>query len=216
MRTNTRSYEKVADKYAEFNYLSPERAIIRSKLVELKEVKAGMKVLFAGSGPGEDCLAAVMQGADVTCIDLSSRMLQIAADKIKERKMSARFIQGNVMDHKEDYDLVIANYFLNIFERPTMRLVLGHLASLVKPGGLLMISDVTPLGGSVFSRLIQYFYFLPVNAMFAAAHLCAWHIPYDYARYFPELGLTLKWQESFKDTKFGPMRYKTWAAHKFR
>jgi demethylmenaquinone methyltransferase/2-methoxy-6-polyprenyl-1,4-benzoquinol methylase len=214
LKTNDKSYEIVASQYAEFNYHAEREAIIKSKMAELKEITPGKKVLFAGSGPGEDSLAAARIGAEITCIDLSSRMLSIAAQKFKEQNAHARFLQMDVMEHHEMYDVVIANFFLNIFDRKTTQLVLRHLASLVKPGGTLMIADLAPLEGSLLNRIFHYIMFFPFNALFALLGICAWHIPYEYGDYFADCGLKPKWQEYFRDWKFGPMLYKTWVATK--
>ncbi len=50
------------------------------------------------------------------------------------------------------FDMVIANYFLNVFPREKMLKILTHLTSFVKPGGYMVIGDfMLPKEGGTFA-----------------------------------------------------------------
>lgn len=214
LKAQIKNYDPVAKAYAAFNYSSKQRLIIRSKMFELNEIFPGNTVLFAGSGPGEDALAAARKGARVTCIDVSTQMLSICETRFNNLGLDGRFINTNVMTHTGKYDVVVANYFLNVFNRKTAQVVLAHLSSLLAPQGVLMIADVSPLKGNPFYRAITYFSYLSVSGPAAVVGLTALHVPYEYANFFTNAGLTLKWDETFRQFKMGPPLYKTWAAIK--
>jgi demethylmenaquinone methyltransferase/2-methoxy-6-polyprenyl-1,4-benzoquinol methylase len=213
-KVQIKNYDLVAKRYAALNYRDNQSPIFRSKTVQLNEIFPGNKVLFAGSGPGEDARAAAGKGAQVTCIDVSNRMLSICAQKFNEQALEGRFINVNVMNHTDKYDVVIANFFLNVFNRKTARAVLTHLSSLLVPQGILMITDVSPLRGNLFHRVIIFFGYLSVALPAAVLGLTALHVPYEYSHFFDAAGLELKWDESFRKRETGPPLFKTWAAIK--
>lgn len=214
-KVQIKNYDLVAEKYAALNYRNYEEKqslIFSAKMAQLKEIHSGSKVLFAGSGPGEDALAAARKGAQITCIDVSERMLSICEQKFNLLAMEGRFINADVMTHAGKYDVVIANFFLNVFNRKTARAVLAHLSGLLAPEGILMITDVSPLTGNLFHRAFVYFGYLFVTLPAAVVGLTALHVPYEYAHFFDEAGLELKWEESFRKLETGPSLFKTWAA----
>ena len=52
-------------------------------------------------------------------------------------------------DRQNHYDVVVVNFFLNVFSEKQMRDMLAYLVTLVRPGGKLLISDfATPAGQS--------------------------------------------------------------------
>ncbi len=214
LKMQIKNYDMVARRYAELNYKDQQSPIFRAKMAQLKEISPGNRVLFAGSGPGEDALMAARQGAQITCIDVSERMLSICEERFREQDLDGRFINANILTHTEQYDVVIANFFLNVFNRKTAQDMLTHLSGLLAPQGILMISDVSPLKGNLIHRAIIYFGYLSVALPAAVVGLTALHVPYEYARFFDAAGLNLKWEESFRRQETGPPLFKTWAAVK--
>lgn len=213
-KVQIKNYDLVAEGYAERNYNGHQGLAYKSKMVQLKEILPGDTILFAGSGPGEDALAAAKKGAHVTCIDVSERMLSICEKKFAEQELEGSFINENVMTHIGRYDAVVANFFLNVFNRKTVQAVLTHLSSLLAPDGILMIADVSPLTGNLFHRAFVYFGYLSVALPAAVVGLTALHVPYEYAHFFDGAGLRLKWEESFRKREAGPPFFKTWTAVK--
>lgn len=213
-KVQIKNYDLVAKVYSELNYKDQQSLIFKSKKIQLKEIFPGNKVLFAGSGPGEDALLAARRGAQITCIDVSKRMLSFCERKFSEEGLEGSFINENVMTHTGKYDVVIANFFLNVFNRKTAQAVLTHLSGLLAPSGILLIADVSPLKGNLLHRAVVYFGYLCVTLPAAVVGLTALHVPYEYSQFFDYAGLELKWEESFRRIETGPNLFKTWAAIK--
>lgn len=213
-KAQVKNYDMVAESYAEFNYQHLQGLNFMSKKAQLKEISPGAQVLFAGSGPGEDALAAAKKGAQVTCIDVSMRMLSFCEKKFNEHELPGRFINENVMNHTGLYDAVIANFFLNVFNRKTVQTVLTYLSGLLTPNGILMIADVSPLRGNLFHRALLYSMYTSMALPAAMIGLTALHVPYEYANFFDGASLKLKWEETFRKREAGPPLFKTWAAIK--
>lgn len=177
------SYDGIAWLYDELAALSSFGRIGRSKRVHLDVVEAGDRVLFAGVGRGSDALIAARRGARVTAIDLSPRMLGRFARRLEKEGLASERILGDVADHApaEPYDVVVAHYFLNLYDEVRAGAMLAHLGRLVRPGGALLLADFarprpTPLG-----RLLANAYYRPIDWIAWALGYCALHPILDYA-----------------------------------
>jgi demethylmenaquinone methyltransferase/2-methoxy-6-polyprenyl-1,4-benzoquinol methylase len=180
-----------------------------AKASQLAFLNGGDRVLYVGVGAGEDAVLAARRDVELTCIDLSDRMLRRARSKVEHAGRTAEFIRGDVFDHdrKGYYDVVAANFFLNCFERGPMRRMLRHLASLVRPGGRLLIADVAVPSGPLVHRAIHRVYNGVGIALYWAMGLVPLHPIYDYRRYFDEAGLDCRSVQDFRVLPFGPVSF---------
>ena len=121
------------------------------------------RVLYAGVGGGEDAVMAARKGAHVTVIDLSPRMLAKASERIAAAGLEGQVecIRGDILEHDRHgyYDVVCANFFLNVFVEPVMREMMQYLVSLLRPGGMLLIADLAPVEGPIWQRMARRIYF---------------------------------------------------------
>ena len=110
------------------------------------------RVLFAGAGSGSDAVAAAARSVRVTAVERSRLML---ARLRSRRELSCQpvashleIIEGDVLTHDRYsyYDAVVANL--------RMPESIALLFQLLKPEGLLIIAEFTPLAGG-FRRLLQ-------------------------------------------------------------
>jgi hypothetical protein len=85
--------------------------------------------------------------------------------------------------------------------------MLAHLASLVKPGGKLLIADFIVPSGNQLARASQTLYWGVTNLFYYLLRLCAWHSIYDYPQYFTAAGLTFQKIERFRVGRFGPQGF---------
>jgi Methylase involved in ubiquinone/menaquinone biosynthesis len=162
-----------------------------SKLHELQHIESGTRVLYAGVGGGEDALQAARKGAVVTCVELSSSMLAKVGDKLDRASVSAELICDDVLRHDRSghYDVICANYFLNVFKPEVMARMLDHLVSLLKPGGKLLVADfAVPRGNAVF-RALHVLYYRIANVTYWVLSRSDLHGIYDYAAILPQHGL---------------------------
>lgn len=191
------SYDRVAWFYDELAAVYSLGGIRRSKAMQLESIRRGDRVLYAGVGRGSDALLAARFGAHVTAIDLSPRMLARFARRLARESLEAELIEGDVALHAPvgEYDVVVANYFLNLFEERRAEVMLRHLGARVRRGGAFMITDFAlPRGGSL-ARAITGAYYAPANAIAAAFGFCARHPIPDYAKLLAGTGFRIRREE---------------------
>ena len=165
-----------------------------SKFYQIDYMRPGQKVLYAGVGCGEDAIEAARRGMDVTCIDLSSGMLARVEKKRRRAGVALELICGDLMEHTRlgQYDVVCANYFLNVFTPEVMETVLRHLRGLLKPGGRLMIADfAAPQGGLPFRAALVLYYRI-ANVFYWLLSRSNLHPIYDYAKLVPRFGFQVE------------------------
>ncbi len=102
------------------------------KLVDITDVAVGAKVLDLGCGPGNSSRAFKEAGAEVTGIDFSGQMLQVA----RAANSDITYKQANLEALPEpdgSCDIVVANYVVHHLPDPAQ--VFSEVARVLKPGG---------------------------------------------------------------------------------
>lgn len=151
--------------------------IPRCKSAMLKHLKKDDKVLIAGVGHGTEAIEASKLGADVTAVDLSETMLKQFRKRIAKENppKEINVIHDDIFNIKNigKYDMVIANFFLNVFSKTRVVDVANHLGTLVKPDGYFVVGEfVLPRKGwrGIIQKLNWYFaitfYSLTTEAVF--------------------------------------------------
>lgn len=124
----------------EFNYFPSPPAVV-ARLLQLADIKPGMRVLEPSAGKGAIAYACADAGAVVDCYELmESNFVALAGD---QRLGPVRHMDFLAQAHEESYDRVVMN-------PPFMRQLdikhVLHALKFLKPGGLLvavMASSVT-------------------------------------------------------------------------
>lgn len=199
-------YKLVGPVYDKLSALYSGDAIHDCKLSMLRPDTIGQdsKVLFAGAGQGLDVLRAAELGAQVTMVDISPTMHKAFDKKRLSRPdtqaLEIETILGDILKHEHfgKYDTVVANFFLNVFDRRKMTLLLNHLARLCAPGGQIIIGDFKPVAGGVVNRSIQNVYWYAAATAFCFAAGNAIHRIYDYAPMLEELNFTPVEEQAFQ------------------
>lgn len=175
------------------------KAIHASKIAMLgsPQLEPGQRVLFAGAGHGKDAIHAVEQGADVTVIDLSKTMLRKLDEELTRRgkqDLPIRRLQADIFKFDElgQYDMVVGNFFLNVFDEKTMPVVLEKLIALAKDSGSVVVGDFALPKGNLLKRLIQKFYWYVAVSLFWLTAGNALHRIYDYPAAMQKAGLEIK------------------------
>ncbi len=165
-----------------------------SKLHELQYIQPGDRVLYAGVGGGEDAIHAASKGAAVTCVDLAPEMLKRVKAKLDAAGAQAELICGDLLRHDRIgyYDVICANYFLNVFTPDVMATVIDHLVSLLKPGAKLLVADFAVPRGNPLLRALHVLYYRVANVMYWAISNNGLHPIYDYAAILPEHSLQVR------------------------
>lgn len=171
-------------------------AIDRCKCAMHDRLQPGMKVLFAGVGQGVDAIAAAERGAHVTVVDISDTMLSIFRRRIAGRTFDhpVRIVTSDIFafEEFESFDMVFANFFLNVFSPRVVLDLERHLARLVRPGGALIVGDFClPSKGGV-SKFFQNLYWYIADVVFFLSARNALHPIYDYPGHLRNLGLVIE------------------------
>lgn len=168
-----------------------------SKRLQLEFIEPGMRVLYAGVGRGQDALLAARFGARVTGIDIAPAMLARLARRLEREGLEAELLESDVASHHPDepYDVVVANYFLNLYDVERAQAMLRMLGDQVRPGGYLACADFArPVGGKL-SRLVTEAYYRPVNWIGWALGLAALHPILDYPRLLEPLDFEIVFEQ---------------------
>jgi len=120
-------------------------------LLEAASVGARDRVLDVATGTGAVAAAAVTRGADVTGVDISEEMLEVA----RKRVPSARFLAADAEDlalDDEPFDAAVAGFLINHLPDPERAVAAWTRA--LRPGGRLSLSVWNPPAENRFFGLI--------------------------------------------------------------
>ena len=195
-------YKLVGPIYDWLSAVYSGKSIHHCKVAMLDRLKPGDKVLFAGVGHGMDAVHAARLGAEVTVVDLSETMLKkFQANLDKEGiTVKIRQLHSDIMkvEEYEKYDMVVANFFLNVFKEDMMVSVLEHLIRLGKPGAHVVVGDFSYPTGNIFSRALKVAYWYGAVLFFALFAGNAVHNIYNYPESMKRLGLHVREQKHFR------------------
>jgi ubiquinone/menaquinone biosynthesis C-methylase UbiE len=217
MKHTGKAYDRLSAIYDALSHLYSGGKIRAIKAAQSAEMRPGDKILYAGVGTGEEAALMVRSDVKVTILDASPLMLERAV-----RRFQAAGIEGveniccDVRDHCRNayYDVVVSNFFLNIFSEATMTEVMGHLAMMTKPGGKMLIGDYSFPHGYWPQRAVQrMYYFLSMFSvwLFGGTTL---HPIYDYPRYFRAANLRTISIKRFRVNVFWPAYFETITAER--
>jgi ubiquinone/menaquinone biosynthesis C-methylase UbiE len=135
-----RAYDAIGARYDEaFPHKEGQVACAEALLTELPP---GARVLDVGCGTGlPTARQLVSAGCEVTCLDISPRMLEIAQANVPQ----AGFVLGDVLDLPREagqYDGATAFFSLLHLPRAKLRDALGLLRDILVPRGLLALAMV--------------------------------------------------------------------------
>lgn len=157
--------------------------IPRCKTAMLKHIRPGDRVLIAGVGHGTEAVLASRLGAEVTAVDLSETML-----KHFRRRMAREKPPGEIHVVHDDifnvhdtgfYDMVIANFFLNVFSETRVKEVANHLGTMVKPGGHFVVGEFV-LPGQGWRGVVQRLNWYLAIMFYSSTTEAVFHPVWDY------------------------------------
>ena len=215
-------------------------AIWRSRLACLCGVKEGDRVLIPGPGTGRLAVEAARRGAAVTAVELSSVMGRRLESRALRALGSSRFhasypkgpadtpnsapgtlvlVRGEVdaLPVRPEFDLVVAEHFLNVFQPKEMAPMRSRLIERVVAGGRLAIADFSPIPRSAAA---------PLRALQRGHHVIplggcslltrnAFHAIYDHGADLSGCeDLRLALDRDFRSFALGPGWFHTWIFEK--
>ena len=194
------SYRHVAGVYDLLASAYSLGAIDRAKRAHHALIRPGDRVLYAGAGRGREIIGALQRGAEVTCVEPCPAMALRLHDRLARHGERFTIVPRPIqaVAPLAGYDVVVAHFFLNVFDVQTMPRVLTHLCGFVKPGGSLVIADFKPAEADALNRLAHRLYYRPVNLVGRLLRICALHPVYDYEPLLRQQGLNITSREDFR------------------
>jgi ubiquinone/menaquinone biosynthesis methyltransferase len=156
-RAHTRAlFATIADRYdlitAVLSYGQDARW--KRTLIDLAQVRRGERALDLACGTGDLALAAAAEGARVVGLDITPRMLQLAARK----SGAATFLAGDMGSlpfGAQSFDLVTTGYGLR--NVPDLATAIDEIARVLRPGGRLLSLDFNrPRSAVVRAAYLSY------------------------------------------------------------
>ncbi|MDX9747306.1 MAG: class I SAM-dependent methyltransferase [Paludibacter sp.] len=116
---------------------------------ELKKnisIESGWKALELGAGTGLAGLQLLPELDSLVAEDTSAAMLEVLQGKLKgDEKVT--IVNGEIFDYKQcDIDLLFS--IMAFHHLPDLEKALNHIATIIKPGGYMVIGDLMPEDGS--------------------------------------------------------------------
>jgi 2-polyprenyl-6-hydroxyphenyl methylase/3-demethylubiquinone-9 3-methyltransferase len=117
---------------------------LRLDFIRARASLRGARVLDVGCGGGILSESLAAEGATVTGIDLAETPLKIAELHALERNLTVRYrlqsVDEHAAGHAGQYDVVTCMEMLEHVPQPDA--IVGHLATLLRPGGQLFVSTL--------------------------------------------------------------------------
>lgn len=153
-------FDELAPRYDRFNRLVSLGLDRLWREEVLKNVRSGQRILDLGCGTGDLAIAAAkrMDGGEVTALDFSAAMLDVARRRSREQLgpedtpgVRVRFVQGSAVDFPlagKKFDLVVSGFLLrNIYEH--IEKVMEGVRKSLEAGGRIAFVDFTEPPGTV-------------------------------------------------------------------
>lgn len=136
-------YDRIADKYQKNRSKADNDYIELPAMMDLLGSVKGKRVLDLGCGLGGHSKILIKNGAHVTAIDASQKMIKFAKLKCKNR---GEFLVGNfekVVFPKHSFDLVMASYSIHYIKN--IRSLFKKISHWLKPNGKIVFSILHPI-----------------------------------------------------------------------
>ena len=174
MHKPRRGFDPLASHYRWMERVLAGSVLQSCRTKHLPAIADNRNILLLGEGPGR-FLAEVIRvcpGANVTCLDGSSAMLEEARAANVSPRIS--FVHADVLVHDleiECYDTVATHFLLDCFAPEQLRHLVSRIARSIKPNGVWLLSDfrLPPTGPQRWRAAIilklMYIFFRAVTAL---------------------------------------------------
>lgn len=133
-------FDKVARFYDRLAQLVYGKTLLNAKSHFLDQIREGDRVLIIGGGTGE-ILPLLPSSCQVTFLDPSTNMIEVAVKR--EKPIETTFV-SQILENFESsgkFDVIIANFFFDLFEEPVLSRQLKNVKRLLDADGTLVVSD---------------------------------------------------------------------------
>jgi len=139
------NFDRLAPHYHWMEALSGGDLLQQARTVWLHELRGCRRILSAGEGHGRFAAACTMRYPDVelTCIEASAVMIEVARSRIPQRGIPIRWHQEEILDWTthEKYEAVVTCFFLDCFPPRELASVIEKLADCAAPKAVWLVVD---------------------------------------------------------------------------
>lgn len=205
------TFDRVASIYEHLaNFWSLGR-VGQMKRGQLTHLHAGERVLYVGVGPGDDALAAAELGADVTCLDLSPKMIDGVRRRFAAAGLEGTFVVSDLFEHtpEDPFDVVVANFLFGCFSDDRRPAAVAQVGGFLRPGGRLLVADTGEPRGSVPARVFWYVYHGLAYGFSAIQGLTPWLPRFDLEGDLSAAGCIIEDRRFIRLWPRGPIAFET-------
>jgi SAM-dependent methyltransferase len=128
-------------------------------VAERAQAKAGDTLLDVATGSGNVAIPAALAGAQVTGLDLTPKLLEVARERAAEAGVQIEFVEGDAEELPFDdrsFDRVTSCF--GVMFAPRHVLAAGQLVRVARPGARIVVAAWTPegLNGRMFKAVGSY------------------------------------------------------------
>lgn len=143
------SFDRLAHHYGWLERLLAGHVLQTARRAHLEYLRGCKRLLVLGNGPGLELVEAlrVVPEADVTCVDASRRMLDVARRRTLRESDTGRIrwihasLPGWLPNPDAGYDAVITSCFLDCFSAAELGRVIGGVDRACQPGARWLVID---------------------------------------------------------------------------
>ena len=134
-------------------------AAVAELVVERAQANPGEPLLDVATGSGNVAIPAARAGAQVTGLDLTPKLLDVARERAGEAGVEITFVEGDAEElpfDDESFDRVTSCF--GVMFAPRQGVAAGELVRVARPGGRIVVSAWTPegLNGRMFKTISSY------------------------------------------------------------
>jgi tRNA (cmo5U34)-methyltransferase len=167
------SFDVIAPVYDLLSRMVYGKSIVAAQKYFLKDIPEGAHVLIVGGGTGWiiEELFAVNKTCSVVYIEASQKMLQKAQSRMNSSdKSRIQFIFQSEMPSEGSYDVIITNFFLDVFPSYKLIYIIQQLKDRVVTNGRWIVTDFVDDGKrwQRFLLKVMYAFFRSVSKLEAS------------------------------------------------
>lgn len=147
-RSVGKGFDRIAFFYDKMAAIASFNQINKSQLTFISHLSTQSHCLILGGGTGDflQQLLIINKSVKITYVDASEKMIEYSKQRILKYLPAdlnrVDFICADVADFKfETYDVIVCNYFLDLFEDEIVQGLLQQFYSALSPDGILYVTD---------------------------------------------------------------------------